>query len=256
MTIDIQALIAQRPHLKDPLELYGKWQRFHHEAAELLPKARATMTPADSRAYPRECAGRVWRLFLSIFDLPAERYAPLGRALEVGDIDFMRFPLGEIPAIPSLECSEEELAGILFLLSRPYFLALRETFPQGDGQWENGRCPLCSALPALSSIVEGPKRILHCSFCGTTGTYKFIGCPSCGTVDTAKLNTIVSEDEPGFRVATCEQCRTYIKIIEGPILTEMAPDLADMASLPLDFVAQGQGYARLAPNPISLRKME
>ena len=38
MTIDIQALIAQRPHLKDPLELYARWQRFHQEAATLLPQ--------------------------------------------------------------------------------------------------------------------------------------------------------------------------------------------------------------------------
>lgn len=256
MTIDIEALITQRPHLTDPLELYAKWQRFHHEAAALLPKARAAMTPADSRAYPRECAGQVCRLFLTIFNLPAEKYEPLCQALAAGNIDFMGLPLGEIPPLPSLACSEEELAGILFLLSRPYFLALRETFPLDGGQWENGRCPLCSALPALMSIVEGPKRILHCSFCGTTGTYKFIGCPNCGSVDTAKLNTIVSEDEPGFRITTCDQCHTYVKIVEGPILTEMAIDLADMASLPLDFVAQGKGYARLAPNPISLQKME
>ncbi len=72
MTIDIQALIEQRPHLKDPLELYAKWQRFHHEAAELLPKGRSAMSPEDSKAYPRESAGPVFRLFVSIFDLPAE----------------------------------------------------------------------------------------------------------------------------------------------------------------------------------------
>jgi FdhE protein len=256
MTIDIQALIEQRPHLRDPLELYAKWQRFYHDAAELLPKGRSTLSLEESKAYPRESAGPIFRLFISIFDLPAEDFAPLCRALENGDIDFMRFPQGEIPALPSLSCTEEELTGILFLLSRPYFLALRETFPLDGSQWEDGRCPLCSAQAALASIIEGPKRLLHCSFCGTSGQYRFIGCPNCGSVDTAKLSTIVSDDEPGFRVVTCDECRTYVKIMESPVLGEMTVDLADMASLPLDIVAQGKGYARMAPNPISLKRME
>jgi formate dehydrogenase maturation protein FdhE len=43
--------------------------------------------------------------------------------------------------------------------------------------------------------------------------------------------------------------------MEHPIIKDMSIDLADMASLPLDIVAQGKGYARMAPNPISLKKM-
>jgi len=257
MTIDIQALIEQRPHLKDPLELYARWQRFQQEATELLPKLRSAMSAEDSKAYPRESAGAVFQLFVSLFDLPGEEFEPLLRALEGGDIDFMRFPLDEIPAVPSVACTEEELATILFLLSRPYFLALRETFPLDGSQWEDGRCPLCSARAALASIVEGPKRNLHCSFCGTSGQSPlFVSCPNCGTADASKLNTIMSEDEPGFRVITCDECQAYVKVVEGPVLGEMGVDLADLASLPLDIVAQGKGYARMTPNPIGLKKME
>ncbi len=256
MTIDVQALIEQRPHLKDPLELYARWQGFHHEAAGLLPKERSALSTEDSKAYPRESAGPVFQLFVSIFDLPREELVPLGRALEDGDIDFMRLPLNELPAL-SPPYAEEELATILFLLSRPYFLALREAFPLDGNQWEEGRCPLCSARPALASILEGPKRRLHCSFCGTSGpTPRFIGCPNCGTVDASRLNTIMSEDEPGFRVVTCDECQTYVKVVESPILGEMGVDLADLASLPLDIVAQGKGFVRMAPNPIGLKKME
>jgi len=64
----------------------------------------------------------------------------------------------------------------------------------------------------------------------------------------------MSEDEPGFRIATCDECRTYIKVVESPVLKEMTLDLADMVSLPLDIVAQEKGYLRPAPNPISLKK--
>jgi formate dehydrogenase maturation protein FdhE len=44
--------------------------------------------------------------------------------------------------------------------------------------------------------------------------------------------------------------------MESSVLKEMTMDLADIASLPLDIVAQGKGYARMAPNPISLKKIE
>lgn len=256
MTIDIQSLIEKKPHLKDPLELYARWQRFQREAAELLPKVRSTMSPDDTKAYPRDIAGSIFQLFVATFDIPGEELEPLNQALANGDIDFMRLPLDEIPDLSGLSCSKEEMAKICFLLSRSYFLALRDAFPLDGNQWEDGRCPLCSARPALASITEGPKRLLYCSFCGTSGPYRFIGCPNCGTVDTEKLNTIISEDEPGIRLATCDGCQTYVKVIESSLLHEMAIDLADMASLPLDIVAQGKGYSRMAPNPISLKKME
>ncbi len=254
MTIDIQALIEQRPHLKDPLELYSRWQRFQHEAAELLPKVRSAMSTEDSRAYPRESSGPIFRLFASIFELPAETIEPLGKRLEDGDIDFMRLPLDELPA--DTPYAEEELATLLFLLSRPYFRELRKTFPLDGRQWEDGRCPLCSARPVLASILEGPQRRLHCSFCGTSGeSSRFLSCPNCGTNEAAKLGTITSEDEPGFRITTCDECHAYMKVVESPILAHMGVDLADLASLPLDIVAQGKGYVRMAPNPIGLKKM-
>jgi FdhE protein len=255
MTIDIQALVQQRPHLKDPLALYAKWQRFHSEAENLLPKERSALSAADAKAYPREIAGRIFQLFAEVFDLPEDAFSQLSQALENGEIDFMRLPLEELPPLLTLPCGDEELGKILFLFSRPYFLALRQAFPLNGSEWANGRCPLCSAQAALSTIVEGPKRLLHCSFCGTSGPYRFIGCPNCGTIDTEKLNTIVSDDEPGFSVSTCDACHGYVKVSENSILAEMTLDLADLASLPLDIIAQEKGYARKAPNPISLKKM-
>lgn len=254
MTINIQNLIEQRPHLKDPFEFYAKWQRFQREADEILPKNRTNLVPAESKAYPRNSVAPVLRSFAAVFDLPQDSLTPLGQVLEAGDLDFMRLPLDELPAI-SLPPAEGELAAVLFLLSRPWFLRLREVCVLDGRQWEDGRCPVCSARPALASIAEGPQRRLHCSWCGTTGPYRFIGCPNCGTVDTAKLSTLVAEGEPGFRVATCDACRTYVKVVEGPLLKAMSPDLADLASLPLDIVAQGKDYARRAPNPIGLKKI-
>lgn len=255
MTIDTQSLTAQKPHLKDPLALYARWQRFHEEATRLLPKVRSTISAEDSQAYPRAVAGAVFQAFAEIFELPAEQSAPLHQAIKDGTIDFMQLPQDKIPAIPALAYSDMELAGLLFLFSRPYFLALHETFHLDGSPWANGRCPLCSARPALTSVTEGPKRHLHCSFCATSGTYRFIGCPNCETADPQHLNTIIAENEPGFRVVTCEACKTYVKVVEHPMLQKMGADLADLASLPLDIIAQEKGFTRMAPNPISLTRM-
>jgi FdhE protein len=257
MTIDIPTLIEQRPHLKDPIELYARWQQFQQELATLLPIAGEGLSAADARAYPKEAAAAVLDLFIEIFELPEEELAPLGRTLEQGEFDFMQLPLGDTPLHAAEPFADEEWASLLFLLSRPYFLALRERFVLDGSTWEDGRCPLCSARAALVSIADGPQRRLHCSFCGTSGpSPRFIGCLQCGSENVDKLNTLMSDDEPGFRVATCDDCMTYVKVIEDSALQKMTLDLADLASLPLDLVAQGKGYVRQAPNPIGLKKME
>ncbi len=138
MTIDTQALIEQRPHLKEPLELYAKWQRFHSEIGELLPQARSAISPMDAKGYPQESAGAVFRLFSSIFDLPAEDFEPLCQALENGAIDFMRFPLDEFPDFPTVPCSKEELTSILLPAGR-----------QAVGEW-----PLSPLLGTLSTYLH------------------------------------------------------------------------------------------------------
>ena len=250
MTIDVQQLIEERPHLKHPLRLYARWQRFQEEVAAYLPQERSALSAEESKAYPREKADEIFQLFVKIFELPADDFAPLLQALANGEVDFMRLPLGEILPIPSLACPDDELARVLFLFARPYFQDLHNSYSLDGQQWEGGRCPLCSAQAALASIVEGPKRNLHCSFCGTSGTYRFTGCPNCGNTDSTRLTTLQSEDEPGCRVVTCDECQTYIKVIEHPMLKKMGIDLADMASLPLDIVAQEKGFVRMAPCPI------
>ncbi len=253
MTSTIQPFIEQRPHLKEPLEFYGKWQQFHEKVMGILPQRGATT--GDARAYPPDSVVGVIRAFSSVFGLADDRLAPLARSLSAGEIDFMRLPLGETPSLVLPEVDVDP-ASLLFLLTRPFFLILREACACQGRQWEGGRCPLCSARPALSSVIEGPRRQLHCSWCGTTGTYRFLGCPNCGNEDASRLGTLVPDGEKGFRVATCDACHTCVKVVEERVLAEMTVDLADLVSLPLDIIAQEKGYGRRAPNPIGLWTMQ
>jgi FdhE protein len=254
MNTDLQALIEKKPHLKDPLALYEKVRQFCREAGDLLPSNGSALLTVESKAYPTASAGPVIQRFSAIFELPDGTLAPLKQALEVGDIDFTRLPLHEVPAF-SLPYPEEDLATLLFLLSRPFFIKLRDECKLDHRFWDEGRCPVCAARPALSSVTEEPRRQMHCSYCGTSGYFTYIGCPICQTSEVSKLGTLIPEDEEGFRVVTCDSCGSYTKTVEGRLLNTMSPDLADMVSLPLDIVAQGKGYVRHAPNPIGLRKM-
>ncbi|HBI14745.1 MAG TPA: hypothetical protein DDY20_04420 [Desulfobulbaceae bacterium] len=254
MSVEIEKLIEQWPHLKEPFEFYARWQQFQREADAILPKNRTTLVPAESKSYPKDSVDSVLDSFATVFNLPKEALEPLAQAMQAGDFDFMRLPLDELPDV-SHELTEGELAKILFFLSRPWFLRLREICVLEGGAWEDGRCPVCSARPVLSSIEEGPQRRLHCSWCGSSGTFRFLGCPNCGTENTTKLTTLTPEGEPGFRVIACDACKTYVKVVDSSLLKAMTPDLADLASLPLDIVAQEKGYARQAPNPIGMKKI-
>lgn len=251
MTTTVDDLITQLPHLKDPLEFYARWQRFRSDTDILPTRSRALLTQAESRAYPPDSVASVLSRFGAVFGLTPEDLAPLALALENGAIDFMRLPLGELPAV-SLSPALGDPAAALFLLARPWFLKMGADSGLNGREWAGGRCPLCSARPAFSSIAEGPSRRLHCSWCGTTGPYRFIGCPNCGNEVAARLGTLMPEKETGFRVATCDACQTYVKVAESRILNDMTVDLADLASLPLDIVAGEKGYARKAPTPIGL----
>lgn len=255
METKLPTLIEQYPHLKDLFLLYGKAERFWQEVSGLLDTNGAGPQIANTTAYPRDTIGPVLQRFSAAFDLPEEPLAPLRQALEAGDIDFTRLTLNEVPAF-SLPYPEEELATVLFLLSRPFFRKLRAAVTLDDRFWEEGRCPVCAARPALSSITDEPKRRMHCSFCGTAGPYLFLGCPVCRTEKPTKLGTLTPEKEEGFRVTTCGECGSYVKSADARIVASMSPDIADLASLPLDIIAQGKGFTRHAPNPIGLRRMK
>ena len=255
MDSDLEALIKQKPHLKAPLLFFEKVRRYWREVEEHLAAQGFDILSVDSKSYPPSEAPFVVGRFSAVINLPAGVLAPLKDAMEVGDVDLTRLPLGEAPAF-SLPYPEEELLPMLFLLSRPYFQKLREACRLDNRFWDEGRCPVCAARPALSSITDEPRRLMHCSYCGNVGHYTFTGCPICRTTDASKLGTLIPEEgEEGFRVVTCDACNSYVKTVEAGGFKGLSPDLADLVSLPLDIVAQEKGYIRHAPNPIGLTKM-
>lgn len=248
--VDIEDIIEKKTHLKDTLRLYQKVMKFNNIVNNLMENP---VSLADA-AYPPDLIEPVFEAFSFVFDVPVESLEPLKEAMTLGRIDFSRLPMSELPAF-SLPYHEDELSHILFLVSRPYFLYLKDLFKGDDNFGKNGRCPVCNARPAIASIDGENRRRLYCSFCGTFGYFNRIGCPSCLNVDTSRLNIITLDDEKGFRIDTCDACSSYIKTVESNLINELTPDLADLISLPLDIIAQGRGYKRNSPNPLGMIRM-
>jgi hypothetical protein len=245
----IEDIITKRPHLEGPLRFYEKAVRFREELKKLDMPSRP-----DLNAYPPEFIGRIVQVFLSVFELPEGSLSPLKQALELGEIDFTRLPLLEVPAF-SLPYPEDDLTMLLFLLSRSYFFGLRDRAQLDNRLWEEGRCPVCNALPSLAAMVEDGRFQLHCSFCGTVGYRQGKGCIVCGTEDATKANILTFEGEAGFAIHACDACRSYVKIVDRALFAGMTPDLADLIGLPLDIATQGKGYKRCSPNPLGMVRM-
>ncbi|MGE5174199.1 MAG: formate dehydrogenase accessory protein FdhE [Betaproteobacteria bacterium] len=245
----IDELISQKPHLADPLRFYKKVQGF-------LDAVRALELPVrpELNAYPPEFVSPITGMLSSMLELPEGSLSPLKQALELGEIDFTRLPLREIPAF-SLPYSEDDLTMLLFHVSKPYFLRLREACRLDHRSWDEGRCPLCNAQPSLSTLDGDGRRELSCSFCGTVGSFRRVQCPVCLNLEPEKLNIFTFAGEEGFSVQTCDACRSYIKTADGTLRVRVSPDLADLMSLPLDIVIQQKGFSRRSPNPIGMVKM-
>jgi len=249
-----EELLQNKPHLAEPIRFYDKTRKFTGIVQELLNALPADSCRRELNAYPTASVSTIVRQFTAVFELPEGSLSPLLQALELGEIDFMRLPLRETPAF-SLPYAEEDLQLILFLISRPYFLGLRDSRGLGGRHWDKGKCPICGAQPSLSSIANNGSRRLFCPFCGTEGEGARTGCPVCLNSDPSKVNILTFEGEPGFKVHACGECASYVKTAEHEMLSRFTPELIELISLPLDFVAQEKGYARRSPNPIGIMNM-
>jgi len=253
MHMKIDELIAKKPHLTDVFRFYERTATFSRAVRELLSTEQA-FSAIEMSSYPRSVIDPVFQHFTVLTEVPLDMLAPLKRAMEVGDIDLTRLPFREVPAF-SLPYPEDDLAMLLFLLSRPYFSLLREARPRDGQAWEQGRCPVCSGQPALLSNGPDNPTQLHCSYCGTTGTPVSVGCPVCLKDDDQKRSRLTFDGEEGFLITTCDHCRSYVKTVDAAVLRHATPDVADLMSLPLDLVVQEKGYARSAPNPLGILRM-
>ena len=164
---------------------------------------------------------------LAVFDWDGAEIKEIGRRLQVPYVGLLL--LGRLLALPFMHA-----------------VAGRAEVPEVAPTTEAAICPCCGAPPGLARLAgEGGARVLVCSLCGTNWDYPRIQCPFCGTRDQEKLAVIVVEEEKLHRVEVCEACKRYLKVVDERVLgRECLPFLEETRTLPLDLLAEREGYVR------------
>lgn len=129
-------------------------------------------------------------------------------------------------------------------------LDAKRLVPVGDGA-----CPACGGPPVASLIVEWPNahgnRFCACSLCSTLWNYVRIRCCSCGTTKGIGYQEI--EGSPGtVKAETCDECRTYVKVMYQNRDVTIEPVADDIGTLGLDLMMREGPYRRAAFNPFLL----
>jgi FdhE protein len=111
--------------------------------------------------------------------------------------------------------------------------------------WEHGYCPVCGGPPLLGEFRGlDQSRFLRCGLCAASWEVPRQWCPACGNRDHEALGFLAKEGEEGrYRVATCDACRSGVKMLST--LSALPPLMllvADAATLHLDLAAADRGY--------------
>lgn len=141
---------------------------------------------------------------------------------KISEEEFLKYTLGnEVRYF--LGISREHSITIDFLgffstiLGRPYREKAIKELQDGlkvQEDWQKGTCPGCGHFPHVSVIPkqEGQRR-LWCFCCNSMWNFPNDKCPVCLITDKEKLNYILLEDYPAYRLYTCDNCRRYLKTI-------------------------------------------
>ena len=126
----------------------------------------------------------------------------------------------------------------------------------------DGTCPICGALPAVSSLSPagdlgseflrggGGQRHLHCGLCGFQWRIGRGKCPACGNEDHEKRRVFRADEACGERLDICLACKAYlpgIDLRESPLPLPL--DIAAVGMCHLDAWALENGYHPLVQTP-------
>ena len=120
---------------------------------------------------------------------------------------------------------------------------------------QRGLCPSCGSTPSAGVVrASGPTpgaRYLYCSLCSTAWNHTRAVCIVCGGTRTLALRSV--DGDAGVVCAeTCDECRTYSKVINEAKDMSADPYAEDLATLGLDMMVGETGWSRHAPHPLLL----
>ena len=118
------------------------------------------------------------------------------------------------------------------------------------------QCARCGQAPQLGvvrRVGDGSEFRLMCSLCLGEWPFPRNRCPSCGEIEQGRIAYYGAADEFGhLQVRACESCRGYLLQVDASKQPRAVPDIDEMAGLPLDVWARGEGLRKLCPNLLGI----
>jgi FdhE protein len=119
----------------------------------------------------------------------------------------------------------------------------------------DGVCPCCGGPPVTSTIVAtidiDGVRYVQCSLCAAQWNHVRVKCVSCGSTKGINYQAIEGIADT-IKAETCDECRTYVKILNQRKDAELEAVADDVASLGLDILVSEAGWRRAGVNPFLL----
>lgn len=119
----------------------------------------------------------------------------------------------------------------------------------------DGVCPCCGGPPVASTVVADLKvegvRYVQCSLCAAQWNHVRVKCVSCGSTKGIAYQEIEGIADT-IKAETCDECRTYVKILNRRKDPNLEPVADDVASLGLDLLVTEAGWHRAGVNPLLL----
>lgn len=144
--------------------------------------------------------------------------------------------------------NEETIFHFLHSLVVPFFQAEADNYRDliWESDWMKGICPFCGSPPRYARLLkEDGRRILFCPLCRSEWRFHRICCPFCSNSDHQKLRHCHLGKDEGHRADVCEKCRGYIKTTnERQLEREVIPQVEDVTTVALDYLATQEGYHR------------
>jgi FdhE protein len=121
-------------------------------------------------------------------------------------------------------------------------------------------CPVCGTRPVASIIRVGGAqanlRYLVCALCQTEWNMARVQCSTCETDKGVHYLSLAEDPDSDSDQATqavvkaeaCDECKTYLKIVNQDRNPFADPCADDLATLALDLLVDEQGFARSGPN--------
>ncbi|MDA8095480.1 MAG: formate dehydrogenase accessory protein FdhE [Betaproteobacteria bacterium] len=111
-------------------------------------------------------------------------------------------------------------------------------------------CPVCGSPPVATVLRRHGgtlDRYLHCSLCATEWSMAVDRCTSCGSRGWLHYFR-AGGAHSAVRAEACDECGSYLKILNLDHAPTLDPTADDLFTLELDAAAQDAGFARSGPN--------